>query len=84
VGDAKYDATATAMVGLLKYGCGLPFHRIEVLQRGMRIPLPATTQWELVRDALPQLVPVWDELLRQAAQGEVLYNDDSVRLNPLI
>ena len=77
VGQAKYDATATSMVGLLKYGCGLPFHRIEVLQRGMGIPLPAATQWELVRDALPQLVPAWDELLRQAAQGEVLYNDDT-------
>ena len=62
VGTAKYDATATSMVGLLKYGCGLPFHRIEVLQRAMRIPLPAATQWELVRDALPQLLPAWDEL----------------------
>ena len=77
VGPAKYDATATSMVGLLKYGCGLPFHRIEVLQRGLRIPLPAATQWELVRDARPLLVPVWDELLWQAAQGEVLYNDDT-------
>lgn len=77
VGEAKYDATATTMVGLLKYGCGLPFHRIEILQRGMRIPLPAATQWELVRDALPSLVPAWDELLRLAAQGEVLYNDDT-------
>jgi transposase len=77
VGAAKYDATATSMVGLLKYGCGLPFHRIELLQRGMRIPLPAATQWELVHDALPQLVPAWDELLRQAAQGEVVYNDDT-------
>lgn len=77
VGEAKYDASATSMVGLLKYGCGLPFHRIEILQRGMRIPLPAATQWELVRDALPQLVPAWDELMRQAAQGEVLYNDDT-------
>ena len=43
----------------------------------MRIPLPAATQWELVRDALPQLVPAWDELLWQAAQGEVVYNDDT-------
>jgi hypothetical protein len=77
VGTAKYDATATSMVGLLKYGCGLPFHRIEVLQRAMRIPLPAATQWELVRDALPQLVPAWDALLQQAAQGEVVYNDDT-------
>ena len=41
------------------------------------IPLPAATQWELVRDALPRLAPVWDELLRQAAQGEVVYNDDT-------
>jgi transposase len=77
VGAAKYDATATSMVGLLKYGCGLPFHRIETLQRAMRIPLPAATQWELVRDAMPHLVPAWDELLRQAAQGEVVYNDDT-------
>jgi len=77
VGAAKYDETATSMVGLLKYGCGLPFHRIESLQRAMRIPLPAATQWELVRDALPQLGPAWDELLRQAAQGEVVYNDDT-------
>jgi hypothetical protein len=30
-----------------------------------------------VRDALPPLVPAWDELLRQAAQGEVLYHDDT-------
>ncbi|MGA8054597.1 MAG: IS66 family transposase [Burkholderiales bacterium] len=77
VGEAKYDETATSMVGLLKYGCGLPFHRIEVLQRGLRIPLPAATQWELVREALPKLLPAWDELMRQAAQGEVLYNDDT-------
>jgi transposase len=77
VGAVKYDATATSMVGLLKYGCGLPFHRIETLQRAMRIPLPAATQWELVRDALPQLLPAWDELIRQAAQGEVVYTDDT-------
>lgn len=77
VGEAKYDETATSMVGLLKYGCGVPFHRIETLQRGLGIPLPAATQWELVRDALPQLRPAWDELIRQAAQGEVMYTDDT-------
>jgi transposase len=77
IGDAKYDASATSMVGLLKYGCGLPFHRIAVLQRGLRIPLPAATQWQLVRDALTHLVPAWDELCGQAAQGQVVYNDDT-------
>jgi len=77
VGEAKYDETATSMVGLLKYGCGLPFNRIETLQRALGIPLPAATQWELVRDATLQLAPAWDELIRQAAQGEVVHNDDT-------
>jgi transposase len=77
VGNDKYDATATSMVGLLKYGAGLPFNRIEKLQDGMGIPLPAATQWDLVQAAAKSLAPVHEELLRQAAQGRVLYNDDT-------
>ena len=77
VGEEKYDETATSMVGLLKYGTGLPFNRIEKLQQGMGIPLPATTQWELVKDGAELLAPAHDELVRQAAQGKVLYNDDT-------
>jgi transposase len=77
VGDKKYDDAATGMVGLLKYGTGLPFHRIEKLQQGMGIPLPATTQWELVSEGAKTLKPMHDELVRQAAQGEVLFNDDT-------
>lgn len=77
VGEEKYDETATAMVGLLKYGTGLPFNRIEKLQGGMGIPLPAATQWELVRDGVERLVPVHQEFIRNAAQGKILYNDDT-------
>lgn len=77
VGEKKYDETATAMVGELKYGVGLPFNRIAKLQSGMGIPLPAATQWELVRDGAAQLAPAHKEMIRQAAQGKVLYNDDT-------
>lgn len=77
VGDAKYDETATAMTGLFKYGTGVPFNRLEKLQKGMGIPLPATTQWELVRDGAELLAPAHEELVREAAQGTVLYNDDT-------
>ena len=77
VGKKKYDETATAMIGELKYGVGLPFNRIAKLQAGMGIPLPATTQWELVRDGAALLAPAHKELVRQAAQGKVLYNDDT-------
>jgi transposase len=77
VGTDKYDATATSMVGLLKYGAGLPFNRIEKLQDGMGIPLPAATQWDLVQAAAKTLAPAHEELLNQAAQASVLYNDDT-------
>src|SRR5206468_9704967 len=31
VGSEKYDASSTAMVALMKYGSGFPFHRLERL-----------------------------------------------------
>ena len=77
VGAAKYDASAAAMIALLKYGCGLPFHRIARLQQALAIPLPATTQWDVVAQAAPSVVPAVEELARQAAEGSVLYNDDT-------
>jgi transposase len=77
VGNEKYDATAASMVGLLKYGTGLPFNRIEKLQDGMGIPLPAATAWDLVRAAAKDFAPAHEELLNQAAQSRVVYNDDT-------
>ena len=77
IGDKKYDATAGAMVGLMKYGTGLPFYRVENLQKSLGIPLPRTTQWDIVEDASQPLGLAFDELVRQAAQGEVLHNDDT-------
>jgi len=77
VGPEKYDATAGAMIGLLKYGSGLPFYRQEQLQQNLGIPLPASTQWEIVREVARVIAPAQEELIRQAAQGDVVYNDDT-------
>jgi transposase len=76
-GPRKYDATAGSMIGLLKYGSGLPFNRLEGLQGDLGVPLPASTQWEIVEAVATGLGPVLDELIRQAAQGQVLHNDDT-------
>jgi transposase len=76
-GSAKYDATAGSMIGLLKYGSGLPFNRLEGLQGHLEIPLPASTQWDIVQAVATNLAPAFEELIRQAAQGEVLHNDDT-------
>ena len=76
-GDQKYEATAGSMIGLLKYGSGLPFNRLDGLQGDLGVPLPASTQWDIVQAMAVSLAPAFAELIRQAAQGEVLYNDDT-------
>ena len=77
VGSEKYDATAASMIAVLKYGSGLPFNRIEGLQGNLEIPLPAATQWEIVHAAAADITPAYHELVRQAAQGELVQNDDT-------
>ena len=77
VGDKKYDESAAAMIGLLRYGNGFPGYRLEGLEASLGIPLPASTQWEIVEGTAEVIRPAFDELIRQAAQGEVFYNDDT-------
>jgi len=77
VGTAKYDTTAVAMIALLKYGTGMPFNRMERLETQLGVPLPAATQWELMEAAAGSLEPILEELIRQAAQGSVVHNDDT-------
>jgi transposase len=77
VGEDKYDESAAAMIAQLKYGTGMPFYRLEDLENNLGIPLPASTQWEIVEEAAELVKPARDELIREAAQGEVLHNDDT-------
>jgi hypothetical protein len=65
------------MIALLKYGSGMPFRRLQWVESQLGIPLAAATQWKLVSEAAVALQPVWEELLRQAAQGRLIHNDDT-------
>src|SRR5512142_3515700 len=76
-GDQKYDVTAGSMISLLKYGSGLPFNRLDGLQGQLGVPLPASPQWDIVQAVAADLAPAFEELIRQAAQGDVLHNDDT-------
>jgi len=76
-GPEKYDATAGAMIALLKYGTGVPFSRLEQLEDALGIPLPASTQWDIVEKIAMPAHPAYKELIRQAAQGELIHNDDT-------
>src|SRR5580693_4596974 len=76
-GQEKYDETAASMIALLRYGSGFPWNRLEGLQKNLGIPLPVATQCEIVKEIAAQVQPAGDELIRQAAQGGVVHNDDT-------
>lgn len=76
-GHHKYDETVAAMLGVLKYGTGMPFQRIETLEKHLGVPLPTSTQWELLEDAAEVLKPAYKELVKQAAQAGLIHTDDT-------
>jgi transposase len=76
-GGEKYNATVGSMIAVLKYGNGMPFNRVENLQENLGVPLPASTQWDIVEAQAERAEPAFEELIRQAAQGDVLHNDDT-------
>jgi transposase len=76
-GEKKYDESAAAMIALLRYGSGVPWNRTEGLEANLGIPLPAATQCEIMTQTAPPLQPALEELKRQAAQAEVVHNDDT-------
>ena len=73
----KYTESAAAMIVTAHYWLGLPFHRLDAAQRFLGAPVPAATQWQVVRDHLPSVLPVYDVLVSMAANASVLHNDDT-------
>jgi transposase len=76
-GAKHYDETAKSMIALLRYGAGLPMYRLAELQKRLGIPLPVSTQWDKISELSYHMMPVYNALIRQAAQGELFYNDDT-------
>lgn len=79
VSNKRYDETVPSVLGLLIYGGGLPRSRLANIQKRLGIPLAQSTQWELLDEAAQKLKAVLEEMIRQAAQGDVLHSDDTSR-----
>ncbi|MGA7206738.1 MAG: transposase, partial [Specibacter sp.] len=73
----KHSETAAAMMALLRYGGGVPLNRLERLQHHLSTPVAASTQWDVVHARVSAVEPVYRELVRLAAQGSVMHNDDT-------
>ena len=73
----KYDQTADVAIALYKYGAGMPFYRQARLQAMCGVPLSASVQYERCARVAECVRPVYEELVRRAANADVLYTDDT-------
>ncbi len=73
----RRDETTGSMIALLKYGSGFPFNRLEKLQGSLGIPLAVSTQWDIVEGVGNQAYPAFEQMKKEAAQGNIIYNDDT-------
>lgn len=81
VSDKKYDATFIAMLMINKYFMSIPLYRQDRLQNHLGIPLPASTQWDLMVTHEPMLKVLYKALAQDAANGLALcYDDTSVKI----
>jgi hypothetical protein len=73
----KYDATCDVSLALAKYGAGLPLYRLARLQDSYGVPLPESVQFERCEAVADAALPVFLYLRRLAADGPVIYSDDT-------
>src|SRR4029077_4457405 len=84
-GAEKYSARARAVLVLGRYYLGVPLYRLEGYQAMVGVPVSDATQWDQIERVADCAYPVFEQLKTLAAQGEVIYQDDThVRILALI
>lgn len=81
VSDKKYDENFVAMLMINKYFISVPFYRQDRLQNYLGIPLPSSTQWDLMHEHKGMLEALYGALWVDAANGiGISYDDTSVKI----
>jgi transposase len=84
-GKDKYSARARAVLAVSRFYLGLPLYRVEGYQAMLGVPMPDATQWDQIERVADCAYKVFAYLEFLAAQGEVIYQDDTaVRILALL
>src|SRR5262245_16103204 len=76
-GTEQYSARARAVLARARYYLGVPWYRLEGFQALVGVPVPEATQWDQVELVGDSASPVFRCLEKMAAQGEVIFQDDT-------
>ena len=85
VGEEKYSAQARAVLAVSRYYLGVPGYRLQGYQAMLGVPVPDATQWDQIEAVGDCAYKVFEQMEREAAQGELIFHDDTaVRILALI
>jgi transposase len=77
VGDEKYSAQARAVVVVSRYSLGVPSYRLQGYQAMLGVPVPDATQWDQIEVVGDCAYKVFEQMEREAAQGDLIFQDDT-------
>jgi hypothetical protein len=84
-GAEKYSAQARAVLAVSRYYLGIPGYRLQGYQAMLGVPVPDATQWEQIEAVGDCAYKVFEQLEKEAAQGELIFQDDTaVRILALL
>ena len=85
MGEEKYSAQARAVLAVSRYYLGVPGYRLQGYQAMLGVPVPDATQWDQIEVVGDCAYKVFEHMEREAAQGELIFQDDTaVRILSLI
>ena len=77
VGAEKYSARARAVLAVSRYYLGVPGYRLQGYQAMLGVPVPDATQWDQIEQVGDCAYKVFAQLEHEAAQGELIFHDDT-------
>jgi len=85
VSEEKYSPRARAVLAVSRYYLGVASYRLQGYQAMQGVPVPDATQWDQVELVGDCAYKVFEQMEREAAQGEVMFHDDTgVRILTLL
>lgn len=76
-GRCDTNASANAMVVLMRFQYGVPNYRLAGIQGNCGVPLPEGTQHQMATQVFAAGIYIFEALIEVAAQGDLFHNDDT-------
>lgn len=73
-----YTPELKTYLALHKFFLAVPYHRMDTYQKMLNVPLPDSTQWNLIESVASCCYPVFNYSKILAANSKIIWNDDTV------